>query len=60
MWASKKIREQRKRIIINKHLLGWRVKDIASFIGISSGSVSNIIRRHQNRRRNEGTPVTQE
>jgi len=46
-WASEKIRAQRRGIIIEKHLLGWRVKDIALHIGLKPGSVSNVIKRYQ-------------
>ncbi len=59
MWASKKIREQREKIIIGKHLQGWRGKDIASYIGIPSGSVSHVIKKYQNQGLND-IPATRE
>ena len=59
MWASKEIREQREKIATDKYLQGWCVKDIASYIGISSGSVSHIIKKYHNRRAND-IPTPQE
>lgn len=45
-WAGKAIRQQREAIIIRKRQEGWRVKDIANYIGIGSGSVSSVIKRY--------------
>jgi transposase len=59
MWASKKVREQREAIVIHKHSQGWCVKDISTYIGIPSGSVSHIIKKYQDRRSND-IPTTQE
>ena len=56
-WASKDIRKQRETIIIEKHLCGWRVTDIASYIGISSGTVSNVIKKHISQGENN-VPIT--
>jgi DNA-directed RNA polymerase specialized sigma24 family protein len=50
-WANKNIRQQREAIIIEKHLNGWRVGDIANYIGIPPGSVSNVIKIYLSRER---------
>ena len=59
MWASKKVRRQREKIIIEKHLCGWCVKDIASYIGINSGSVSFMIKAYK-KQEVKDVPTTQE
>ena len=51
-WASKAVRQQREEIIVRKKQEGWRVKDIANYIGIKSGSVSSVLKRYTRREMN--------
>ena len=45
-WARKGIRKQREQIIIEKHEEGLTLQKIADYIGIKSGSVHYVLKKH--------------
>jgi len=45
-WASKKVREQREKLILQKHEGGYTTQQIANHLGIKPGSVLAVLKKH--------------
>ena len=45
-WASKKTRAEREEIIVRKHNEGLLGMEIAQHMGLKTGSVQNVLKKH--------------